>query len=186
MGVEIAMSLNFFGGQFSKLNGLTGGTSYETINLWIVTNNPTGYTATLHFSSSTAMQRVGGDGHIKNYVPEDPSKPDYFFKTPVNGHGFAYSFGDLSTEDIVPFFKNTGSVCGDGNTTNAFRCWYNQPDATVPVLFLKRDTASPVFDERFWGMTYSIFFGVAVGQNPVPYLPEGIYRATATITVLPQ
>jgi len=45
---------------FEAIPGLSGGSSFNSTSFSVATNNPTGYTATLHFSTTTALQRVGG------------------------------------------------------------------------------------------------------------------------------
>jgi len=83
-------------------------------------------------------------------------------------------------EDIPSLFKHNGSLCGGaGNTSDSIRCWYNQSDATVPVVIVNRSTANPL------GSAYGLGFFIGVAPNPSPSLPEGIYQATATVTVLP-
>src|SRR5690606_22078080 len=49
----------------------------------IKTNSQSGYSATLNFSSTTALQRTNGEGYINNYLPQSSTTPDYTFNPPT-------------------------------------------------------------------------------------------------------
>jgi len=163
-----------------SIPGLTGGQTADGYSelFTIKTNNPTGYFATIHFSDEVAMQRVDGGGFINNYAPVDLATPDYNFIVPDKSHGFGYMVN--GGNDTAQKFMIGGGDCGLGVGWSNYLCWYNQPDATIPVKILERQTPTSGS-----GNLAFIRFKIGVAPNPSPALPEGMYQATATITVLP-
>lgn len=176
----------------NPIPGLTGGESTGwTGVIYPRTNNPAGYNITLAFSSTTAMQRVGGGGQINNYIPVNPSVPDYDFIPPTGSHAFAYTVAEYNVPpNGVMFFRRDFSRCNvSGFTSVGSYCWYNQVDATVPlpIIDVSQDYLQRILakENGYENFSFAVFFKIVVAENPNPPLPEGIYQATATLVMLP-
>jgi hypothetical protein len=158
--------------------GLTGGFANGTTTVAVNTNNPLGYTMTIEFSTTTAMQQDLGTSTIANYTPV--SGADYDFSIDSNDAEFGYTvFSNTNTADTNTIFLNDGGADCSGSTTGTLgKCWYNVADATVATNIIDRSSPTPST-----GATTTIAFQVGVGANPNPALPTGFYTATTTLTI---
>lgn len=166
----------------SAINGLTGGTAVGTSTFNITTNDPDGYTVSLAFQDSVAMQGDNINSDIPNYAPTVGGTPDYNFSVTAGEAWFAYTVNNETTPtDIDVTFKDDGSsACGGANTgTKVGACWYNKSDATVAEQIIDAGAATVST-----GATSTVVFQVGVGANPNPSLETGTYTATATLTAL--
>lgn len=161
------------------INGLTGGTALGTTTFNITTNDPDGYTVSIAFATTTAMQGENINSDVPNYQPG--ANPDYDFSVATGEAWFAYTVNNETTpSDIDASFKDNGSACGTGGTnTTVGKCWYNEADATGGEQIIDGAAATAA-----GGATSTIVFQVGVGQNPSPSLETGFYTATATLTAL--
>lgn len=160
-----------------SIAGLTGGVASGTTTAVVLTNNSLGYNMTIHFSSSTAMDRNGGGGYISNYTPTASGTPDMTVQPQAYGQ-FAYSaYSTTNPADMDTKFLNNGTACNSGTNSTAGKCWFNPTNGTA--LIVNRTTATPIT-----GATTSIAFQVNVPNNPNPSIPTGTYTATATLTAL--
>lgn len=153
---------------------LTGGTSTGNNEIVVSTNNSSGYTLTMVFSSSTAMNANNGTSSIPNYVSADPAEPDFDFAVADNLAGFGYSVAASSSLDVADFFEYSGSDCGLTGTASYGRCW-TSPSTTARQIIV---TSGPAAG----GSTSTIQFRLVVRENPNPAIPTDVYTATATLT----
>ena len=143
----------------------------------VTTNDPDGYTVTIQFSTTTAMQGDGLNSDIDNYTPASAGVPDEDFSVPAGDAEFGYHVLGITTPgDIDASFKISGGTCGSGTNTSG-DCWYNRADATTTEQIVDASAATAGS-----GATTSLVFQVGVGANPVPALETGFYIATATLT----
>jgi hypothetical protein len=163
-----------------SIQGITGGTAYGTSTVAITTNSPAGYTMTIAFSTTTAMQGENITSDISNYTPTASGTPDFNFSVPAGSAEFGYTIDSVTTPgDIHARFKDSGAACNTGSGTLVGKCWYGNANATSPVTLISRTSATPGT-----GATSTIVFRVGVGATPVPALQTGFYTATATLTAL--
>lgn len=166
------------------LDGLTGGTSLGTTTVRVRTNNASGYTMTIQFSSTTAMGRNGGGGRIPNFVyaTSTAGYPSGFSTTPANAQ-FGFTVNASSTSEISDVFTHSGSLCGTGNngsfTVN--NCWRgaSTTDAAFETELINSAGPTPAS-----GSTSTVQFRITIPANPSPAVPNGTYVATATLTAL--
>lgn len=152
--------------------GVSGGTSNGTSTFEITTNNSAGYTVTIAFASSTAMEFETGP----EFIPNLTGGPGVFTfdATAVSGtSGFGYT---ATGPHVVGAMLSDGSTCGSGSA-NADECWNMNSDATSVYTFVSSSEASDAA-----GDSYNVHFRVVADGNPNPSLPEGFYTATATLT----
>ena len=151
--------------------GVTGGEANGSTTFAITTNNSLGYTVTIAFASTTAMEFNDGPEYIPNLG--STVIPD-FNATAVSGtSGFGYTI--TGPEVISRLLGNTTS-CGSGSAQSD-ACWELTTDATSATTIVDSSNASDA-----GGDSYDLYFRVVVDGNPNPALPEGFYTATATLT----
>ena len=161
------------------LGGVTGGTSNGSTYFKVTTDNPGGYSVTLSASSSLGMLGIAQGGSIPAYVHTGSTTPQFTFTTPANTGRFGYTVEASTTADLAQAFKDTGSICGAGSADTVDSCWINA--STTARTILSSSTRTPTS-----GATSTIKFRVVINPNPSPAIPSDTYRATTTITVLPQ
>ena len=156
--------------------GHTGGNTYGTTTVRVLTNDSSGYTMSIQASSSPAMQGQYQGGSIANYTPAVAGRPDYAYSVPT-GEEFAYTVTASTTSDLAQKFLDNGSTCntGSSDTGGATSCWYGL--STTATTTIVRATATPIS-----GATTTINFRVTV--NSGSSLPEDTYAATTTLTVV--
>lgn len=159
-----------------SIQGLTGGYATGTTYAVVQTNDPDGYSMTLSFSTTTAMQGEATTGVINNYTPATPSTADFNWIDNSTGGAaeFGYSVSASTTSDIDPTFQDNGASCGAGGADNILKCWLN-PSTTAETI-INRATAAAT------GATTTLRFKVAVPSAPSPSLPADLYTATGTLT----
>ena len=160
------------------LAGITGGNATGSTQVVVTTNNPTGYTMTMYFASTTAMNRNGGGGYINNYTETMPGTPDFAFNTSRAYGQFSYTVDASNTSDLAAKFLDDGSTCGFGASDTVNACWASpSTTATASTTIISTLAATPTS-----GSTSTIQFRVNVPSNPSPTIPTGTYTATATLT----
>lgn len=162
-----------------SLGGITGGTSNGSTYFKVTTDNPAGYTVTLTSSSSAGMLGVAQGGTIPAYTHTGSTTPQFTFTTPANTARFGYTVEASTTANLAAAFKDNGTLCGVGSADAVDSCWINASTTSRTILSSQSRTPTS-------GATSTIKFRVVVSPNPVPAIPADIYRATTTITVLPQ
>lgn len=162
-----------------SIQGLTGGYATGTTMAVVTTNDPQGYSMSLIFSSSTAMNRNNGASFISNYTPASTTGgvPDLTWVDNVAGGSgeFGYTVRASTTAEVDQSFMHNGTNCNAGSTEANDRCWAN-PSTTAERIV--GSTAPVTFS------TTTIKFKVAVPSNPSPILPSGVYVATGTLTIV--
>ena len=158
--------------------GITGGNSLGTTTFNISSNDADGYTVTLAFSSTTAMNSTSSPHlHIDNYIPT-VSPSDYDMDNIGDGeHGFGYAVYNQTTPlDVANTFEHGGaSDCNNTGNATIQKCWYNKADATSAETII--DASGPTVGT---GATTTITFQVVLGTNSG--VATGWYRATGTLT----
>ena len=159
-----------------SIAGVTGGYATGTNMTVVSTNNSTGYSMTLQFSSSTAMNLNNGTAFINNYTPSTINVPDFTWQDNATGQSaeFGYAVRASTTGQVDPSFRNNGGACAVGASETDDRCWLN-PTSTVAKTIINTSSATP-------SSTTTIKFKVAVPNLPSPTLPTGTYVATGTLT----
>lgn len=165
-----------------SLQGLTGGYATGTTYTVVRSNDPDGYSMSIAFSSSTAMNNSESPNlyYIDNYSKASPtSTPDFTWVEDGTSAEFGYTVNASSTSDLAQLFLHDGTNCDQaGGSPTLYRCWQS-PSSTNLVTgdpIINRATAAPT------GATTTIYFRVVVPSSPSPSLPAGFYVATATLT----
>lgn len=163
-----------------SIAGLTGGYATGTNVTVVNTNNPTGYSMTMFFPTTTsgrAMQ-ASSTAYIDDYLPVGgvATSTDFAWIDPTAGTAarFGYTVGASSTAQLSAYFRNNGSVCN--NTAGgdvADRCWARPSTSPMTIISSSAPSSSS---------TTTIKFKVAVPSNPSPALPATYYYATGTLT----
>lgn len=164
-----------------SIAGLTGGYATGT-NLTVVsTNNPTGYTMTIAFPTTTsgrAMQ-ASSTAYIDDYLPVGgvSTSTDFTFTDPTAGTAarFGYTVRASTTGEVSSYFMNDGAACYAGTNETDNRCWARP--TTTPVTII-----SSVAPNAY--STTTLKFRVSVPSNPSPALPATFYYATGTLTAV--
>ena len=162
-----------------SIAGLTGGYATGTNRTVVNTNNPTGYTMTMAFPTTTsgrAMQ-ASSSAYINDYTPAVGVTPDYNWIDNTAGGAAEFGYSVLASTSIeAQAFKNNGSLCNQAaGSATLDKCWAN-PTTTVTTL-VTSTAPSP-------SSTTTIKFKVAVPSNPSPALPAAYYYATGTLTAV--
>ncbi len=163
----------------TSLASLSGGTARGTTTVVISTSDSDGYNMTIHFSTSTAMRRNGGNGVINNYTPSTVGVPDFVFNASTEIFGqFAFRVtGNTAAADVDSTFRDDGSDCNTGALNTYDACWFNS--STTPEMIINRTSPTPA-----GGATTTLNFRVYIPPNPNPTIPDGTYVATATLTAI--
>lgn len=164
-----------------SLPGLSSGNAFGTTTVAINTNNPTGYSMTIRFATTTAMQGENLTSDIPNYVPDNSGVPDFDWALSANTSGFGYTvIGNTTPGDIDASFQSNGTdTCNTSSSTIVGSCWFNQANASSTMQIINRTTATPGT-----GATSTIVFQVGIMSNPSPAIQTGFYNATATLTAV--
>lgn len=161
-----------------SLAGITGGTSFGSTTVSVLTNNNLGYNMTLTASSSVGMIGNGNGGNIPAYVPASGITPDFTFtNSPSNSAHFGYSVNASTTSDLSTAFLDNGSVCGSGAADAVGNCWINASTSARQII--NRATATSAS-----GATTTIVFRVSIPASPVPSITQDTYVATTTLTAV--
>ena len=152
-----------------NLGGVLGGTATGSTAFVVITDNAAGYSVTINATTSPAMR--SGTNTIADYVPAG-AVPDFLFTTSATNSHFAYSPEGV---DISVRLQDAGSVCGVAGSDTANRCYDGL--RTTPVEIARRGSSNQPS-----GSTTTVRFTVGIGGNVT--VPEGVYRATTTITAL--
>lgn len=166
-----------------SLGGISGGNSYGSTTVRVVTNNTTGYNMTLLASSTAsghALQGTTTSGYIPDFRGTATTVPSYTFSVAANRAAFGYTVSASTTADLAQQFLDNGSLCniaiGDGGTdTSSGTCW---ADASTTLRTIINSSAATAAS----GSTSTIAFRVTINSNPVPAIPEDGYVATMTLT----
>lgn len=165
-----------------SIQGLSGDYATGTTYTVVRSNDPDGYSMSLAFSSSTAMNMFDGGiwYPINNYSKASPtSTPDFQWQEDGTSAEFGYTVNASNTGDIAQLFLHDNTNCDQvGGTYTLYRCWQS-PSSTNLV------TGDPIINRTSAaadGATTTLYFRVVVPSNPSPALPAGFYIATATLT----
>ncbi len=163
-----------------SISGITGGYATGTTRAVVRSNNPAGYSMTLHFATTTSghSMQASSTAYINDYSPASNGVPDYNWIDNTTGQAaeFGYSVLASTTAEVAQAFRASGSACNQGGgTPEADRCWLNP--TTSPQMIIT--TGSPT---AVSGSTSTLKFKVAVPSGPSPALPTGFYVATGTLT----
>jgi hypothetical protein len=157
------------------LAGITGGTATGTTFAVVRTNNNSGYTMDIAFSTSTALRgNTTNSQSIRDYVTVEPT---YAF-TASSAALFAYTVSASTTTDVDQSFLNDGSNCNTGSSSTLDTCWMGA--STTNFRIVSRAT------EAGTGATTTIKFKVHIPGTASPAVTEDTYTATATLTALVQ
>ena len=155
--------------------GITGGNATGTTYMVVRTNNASGYTMDISFSTSTAMRgEVSLSTAIRDYGVYG-AEPTLAFAASTSAQ-FAYSVTASSSVDIDPSFLNDTATCNAGSTSTVDTCWKGASTTNFRIINRTTDAGT--------GATTSLRFKVNVPNNPLPAVTEDFYTATATLTAL--
>lgn len=159
----------------NPLSGITGGQSFGTTTFNVSTNNANGYTVTLAFSSTTAMNSTSSGAFIPNYNTGD-ANGDWDMSVSSGQAFFAYTvYNETTPDDADPTFLGNGSnSCDTGSVATIQRCWFGKADATVAETIIDGGPTAGT------GATTSVIFQVQLGSNSG--VQTGWYQATGTLT----
>ncbi len=161
----------------NTIQGISGGTSFGTTSVNVTTNNPAGYTMTIEFADSVAMQQETGTSSIPNYDTGD-TNGDYTMTVGAGEAAFAYTASGVAADMDPTFLSDGASDCSTGSVSQAGTCWYNTGSgaATNPETLVNRSSATPGE-----GATTTLNFQVQVSSGAS--VETGFYTATSTLTV---
>ncbi|MES2748779.1 MAG: hypothetical protein V4606_00055 [Patescibacteria group bacterium] len=155
--------------------GISGGNATGTTYVVVRTNNASGYTMDIAFSTSTAMRgEVSLSTAIRDYGVYG-AEPTLAFAASTSAQ-FAYSVTASSSVDIDPSFLNDTATCNTGSTSTVDTCWKGASTTAFRIVNRTTDAGS--------GATTTLRFKVNVPSNPLPAVTEDFYTATATLTAL--
>lgn len=164
------------------LGGISGGNSYGSTTVRVVTNNALGYNMTLISSSTASGHSMHGNsqgGYIPNFGGTATSVPEYSFTVAANSAAFGYTVSASTTADLDQQFLDDGSsLCNisGGSDTSSGTCWV-QASSSAARTIINRSTETSAS-----GSTSTIAFRVTINSNPTPAIPEDFYVATMTLT----
>lgn len=154
--------------------GISGGSATGSTPFTVSTNNPAGYTVTIEFEDTDAMQYNDGS----SVIPDIGSTVYYTMGDGVAANEAAFAF-TVTGDNTVSALLDDGATCGSGTAT-ADTCWTLPPNtSTTPFTIVDSSTDTPS-----GGVENEVHFSVLVNSNPNPSLPLGIYTATATLTAV--
>lgn len=154
--------------------GLSGGSATGSTPFTVSTNNPAGYTVTIEFEDTDAMQYNDGSA----VIPDIGSTVYFSMASGVAANEAAFAF-TVTGDNTVSALLDDGGTCGSG-TASADNCWTLPPNtSTTPFTIVDSSTDTPS-----GGVENEVHFSVLVNANPNPSLPLGTYTATATLTAV--
>lgn len=154
-----------------SLAGLTGGTSNGSTTVTVTTDDPAGYSLSIEASNNPAMQKTGGSVTIADY--NQGAEADYSFSVVTGQAQFGFS---PSSVNVVPAFRDNGSLCNTGSLDTPLACWAGL--TTTPTIISQSSGANHPN-----GATTTINFRVGIGSGAG--VESGLYTATTTLTALP-
>ena len=161
-----------------SLGGITGGNSYGSTTVRVVTNDSAGFNMTLIASSTASGNALQGNsegGSIPNFGQTATTVPEFSFTVAANRAAFGYTVTASTTADLASGFLDNGTLCGVGSSDNVGACWAHPSTTARTIVNRTTETAAS-------GSTSTIAFRVTINTNPVPAIPEDTYVATMTLT----
>ncbi|MEY2665429.1 MAG: hypothetical protein RLZZ480_534 [Candidatus Parcubacteria bacterium] len=152
-----------------NLAGITGGTSNGSTTVTVTTDGPAGYSLLIASENNPAMR--SGANTIDDY--DEGADADYSFVVTSGTADFGFS---PSGVDIVPYFKDNGSLCGLGSLDTPLACWAGLLTSGVTIAEANGSNHPD-------GATTTMYFRVGVGSGA--NVISGVYTATTTLTALP-
>ena len=137
----------------------------------IITNNVSGFTATLRASSTTMIGNVNGD-IIDAYTAATAGVPDYTWDVPSGNAEFGYNATTTTAADLHQSFRNNGTACNDGALMTTNNCWLAA--STTAKILINRTTPTLV-----GGVILGLKFQVELDGHSVT---ADTYVATTTVT----
>lgn len=169
--VYIAMTAPDSATMTPSIRGMTGGTASTSADIYIITNNPVGYTLLIKASTSPAMRHIASSSiAFENYIKQG-SDPDYDWSVTSTKGEFGYTPEGL---DIVDYFLDSGGQCNQGSGTDTpDACWDAVPssDQTISQSATANEPA---------GATTTVKFRAESGSMNIQ--PSGTYRANIIMT----
>jgi len=150
-----------------SIPGITGGVSYGSTTVTVITDSPGGYMLLLSAEADPAMQ--SGSNSIPNYPA---GTPDFAFTVPAASARFGVSPEGVDIPDV---FRDDTFVCGVGVSDTPLACWTGI--ATTGVAMAESSNGNQPD-----GATTTLQFqlGVTAGAGVM----SGEYTATTTLTAL--
>jgi len=139
------------------IGGLTGGMSTGTASWTIITDNPTGYTASIKANSSPALKK--GADSFSDYTPAGLN-PDFTWVVADTDAEFGFT---PEGSDIVQKYRDNGTGCNTGTLDTSNSCWYyfsttdeniafssvsNQPDGTATTVKFRAEVGNSRFQKE--------------------------------------
>lgn len=153
------------------LGGITGGTANGSTSVSVLTDSPSGYELSIASENAPAMQK--DLDVIDDYVSGAAPNADFNFNTGSTDAHFGFS---PEGPDIVSYFRDNGSVCSTGGSSDtALACWDGL--STSETVIAQGGANQPS------GATTTIHFRVGIGGSAG--VVAGTYVATTTITAIP-
>ncbi len=154
-----------------SINGTLGGTANGSTTVLVTTDNSLGYELYIKASSSPAL--VSGSNSFADYTPAG-ANPDFTFSILASASEFAFS---PEGSHITSEYRDNGASCGVGLLDTNDSCW--APLGTANELIAESSSSNHPS-----GTGTVIEFRASSGASNVQ--AAGTYRATTTVTALPQ
>ena len=157
----------------SAISGLTGGTSSDTVDCNVESNNANGYLLYIKSSSAPALlSEASSSIFFSDYRSSTPEYAWTLDSTASSSFGFS-----VESSDVVEAFRNDQAACGGGgfnSTSNCFRS-LSTSDINIASAALATDSG---------GVTTTVGFKAEVGSTRNQ--PTGNYTASITVTAVNQ
>jgi hypothetical protein len=151
----------------TSMSGLSGGSSEGTMSWVVTTDNTAGYS--MNIASSTTPALKSATDSLADYSPAG-ADPDYnFTNLPANS---SFGFSPEGTE-VIPRFKDNGSVCNSGALETTDKCWDGL--STTPKTIAGSNTSNIPS-----GSTATVRFRAESGASHIQ--SSGTYNVTVTVT----
>lgn len=151
-----------------NIPGISGGTSYGSTTVTVVTDSPSGYSLTLAAENSPAMQ--SGPNSIANYPIG--GTPDFTFTVPAASARFGLSPEGVDIPDV---FLDNLTTCGAGSIDSPLACWSGIATSGIMV-------AQGTGGNQPSGATTTLQFQLRVMAGAG--ILAGEYSATTTLTAI--
>lgn len=160
------------GVSLSALDGDEGGTSTNSVDVSVATNNSGGYSVYVQSSAAPALQCAssGCTGQsFQNYIPGGAA-PTYAWSA-ATSTAFGYT---VSSSEVSTFFKNDGGTCNTGSNNSSDNCWWY---FTTSPRLIQSNSVSNIL-----GTTTTLSFRAQAASSSVP--TPGTYQAQIIVTAI--
>jgi len=153
------------------IKSTTGGQGNGSASVFVITDNPGGYSLSIKASTDPALQ--GSAGSFANYNPATPGIPDFEWSIASTDSRFGFTPEGLHVDQR---YKDDGTACNTGSGNSSDKCW---DSITTTNKLIARSTTN----NQPSGTATTIKLRSEAGANRKQ--PVGSYSSTIILTALP-